>query len=243
MPDQRTENTPTDFDATEACLGYAFRDRDLLRCALTHSSSTTDKSRDNERLEFFGDAILAMVVCEHLYHTHPCEREGPLTEVKSSLVRGGTLARAARAMGLRPHLILGRGIAGRKRLPDSVYANIFEALVAAIHLDGGIAAARDFIRRKLLPVMDGGDRLAEDRNYKSEFQQRRQKDGGPVPEYRVLLASGPDHDKEFVVGVFVEDRECGRGRGGSKKEAEQSAARNALLGESDAPPGPSPAEG
>ncbi|MBN2710861.1 MAG: ribonuclease III [Planctomycetes bacterium] len=219
----------SDFPAgIEKILGYTFRDSKVLRHALTHSSSTTGKFDDNERLEFFGDSILDFIVCEHLFCSCPTQREGELTEVKSAIVRRKTLARAADRLDLRPYLILGKGISQRDSLPMSVYANVFEALVAAIYIDGGMVPAREFVMRCLKDEFDRAHRMPHVINFKSILQQELQKDQNDVPEYRVIREVGPDHSKTFTVAVFFWGDEQGRGSGESKKEAEQRAAEDAL---------------
>ncbi len=220
----------------EAQLGHTFRDPSLLARALTHSSATADKSRDNERLEFLGDAVLDLVVCEHFFHTYPTQREGELTEAKSRIVQGETLAAVARTMDLRPHVILGRGIANRKQLPSSVYANMFEALVAALYLDGGYGAARDFILERLGPQFD--ESRDETDNHKSRLQEYVQQDAAAIPVYRVTAERGPGHRKTFEVAVHIHGKAYGRGTGLSKKEAEQNAAREALMALGADPPPP-----
>ncbi len=213
----------------EVKLGYSFVNRALLRHALTHSSSTTGKLRDNERMELLGDAILGMIVCEHLYRAHPQMTEGELTEIKSAVVQRETLTQAARELGVRPFLILGKGVAQRRELPASILANVFEALVAAIYLDDGYAAARDFSLSALADAIAETLARPGSRNYKSILQQLLQQRGGAVPDYQVVGESGPDHNKSFEVAALVAGAERGRGRGANKKEAEQAAARAALV--------------
>lgn len=209
-------------------LGYRFTDRALLRRALTHASSTAAKYADNERLEFLGDAVLDMVICEALFLREPALSEGEMTEIKSGVVRRRSLAAAAQSIGLKEFLILGRGIAGRERLPASIFANVFEAIVAAIYLDGGYGVTRDFILRNLGALLDETRHGGAGANYKSILQQRIQKEYNEVPSYRVVRESGPDHAKHFEVVVHLQGDELGRGAGSSKKVAEQAAAHAAL---------------
>ncbi len=209
-------------------LGYRFKDEELLRRALTHSSSTADKLGDNERFEFFGDAILDFVVCEHLFQNRPQLAEGALTEIKSAAVSRRALGKVAKRLGLRPHLILGRGIGGHRNLPESVYANVFEALIAAVYLDGGLDAAREFILRHLAEVLRLAEGCSARHNYKSRLQEAAQGRGQGNPEYLVLSEAGPDHAKRFEVAVRLDGEEIGRGVGANKKQAQQLAARAGL---------------
>jgi ribonuclease-3 len=212
----------------EERIGYSFADPALLQLALTHASSTADKRRDNERLEFFGDAVLGFLVSQYLYENRPELREGELTELRSILVRRRTLARAMRRMDLKECLILGGGIDPDRALPGSVLANVFEALLAAIYLDGGMKPAGAFLRQWLAPEMPPAGSGLPETNYKSLLQTRLQKAGRGVPDYTVVGESGPEHEKIFTVAAVVEGRECGRGTGRNKKDAEQQAARAAM---------------
>lgn len=212
----------------EKALGYAFADRRLLARALTHSSSTSDKHQDNERLEFFGDAVLDLVVREYLFHHFPNRQEGDLTEAKSAIVCRASLVKAARDLGLKRFLILGRGMGQRKGFPESLIADAYEAVVAAVYLDGGYPPARDFIMRTLGDVMPQAVERANATNFKSNLQKLTQQGKRPLPIYRLLGASGPEHSRTFAVAVLVDGREMGRGSGTSKKAAEQEAAKSAL---------------
>ncbi len=214
--------------AFEKALGYSFADRRLLSKALTHSSSTANKNNDNERLEFFGDAVLDLVVREYLYHNFPNRHEGDLTEAKSSIVCRSSLVRAARNLGLKHYLILGRGMGKRKGIPESLLGDAYEAVVAAIYLDGGYVPVREFIMRTLGDVMPLAVEKANVANFKSNLQKLTQQRKRTLPVYRVLGASGPEHSRIFEVAVSVGGREMGRGRGTSKKAAEQEAAKAAL---------------
>jgi len=208
-------------------LGRTFSDPALLRQALTHASSTAEAGTDNERLEFLGDAVLGLVICEHLYRSAPEADEGELTEVKSAVVSRAALAREARRLGLQEHLILGGGI-GRKALPASVLANAIEAIVGAIHLDGGLEAARRFVLDHLGNLVEACRARARAHNHKSELQEIAQKRYRSGPEYRLVESHGPEHAKRFIVAVAIAGTELGSGSGASKKEAEQEAARAAL---------------
>jgi ribonuclease III len=228
--------TPPDADLQqlllkqcEFCLGYVFRDKSALLSALTHASSAEHRLASNERLEFLGDAILGMVVCELLYQTFPDYSEGDLTRVKSSVVSRQTCARISTRLGLERFLILGKGMAGTPQLPSSLLADVFESLIAAIYLDGGYAPARIFVERELVPEIEAAVQARGEDNYKSQLQQLAQRDHGSTPSYQLLDESGPDHSKCFQVAAMVGDRQFAPAWGRNKKEAEQLAARHALL--------------
>lgn len=216
------------FAAVGRMLSHKFSDRDILRTALTHSSAADNRLQSNERMEFLGDAVLGQVVCEHLYQAHPELEEGRLTEIKSNVVSRSTLARVGRELKLQHYLLLGKGIALQKRLPGSVLANAFEALVAALYLDGGYNCARAFILSALGEMLEEGAERGGEGNYKSLLQEREQALGRPAPTYVVDNAEGPDHSKTYYITVWVADSPQGRGSGKSKKLAEQAAARAAL---------------
>ena len=212
----------------EEALGYTFFDKKLIKNALTHSSSTSDKSLDNERLEFFGDAVLDLVIREYLYHTYPRHQEGDLTEAKSAVVCRASLAKASRKIGLKSFLFLGRGIGRKRAVPDSLLADAYEAIVAAIYLDGGYQPVKNFILMTLKGEIPFAMEQANSANYKSNLQKLLQQQKRVLPVYRVLGATGPEHSRIFEVAVLVDGEEMGRGTGSSKKSAEQEAARLAL---------------
>lgn len=212
--------------ALERVIGYRFRDSELLGEALSHKSYASERKTHvhNERLEFLGDSILAAVVAHELYAGNPQEDEGKLSKRKSHLVSRPNLARWAAEMSLGDYLYLGVGeetSGGRSR--QSLLANAFEALVGAVYLDGGYEAARRLIvesMRKSAPVAET--------DFKSRLQEVLQKKYKVPPVYELAQAEGPDHDKTFEVFVRLNKRVLGRGAGKTKKEAEQSAARDAL---------------
>ncbi len=214
--------------ACEQVLGYTFFDKKLIKTALTHSSSTSDKHLDNERLEFFGDAVLDLVIREYLYHNYPNHREGDLTEAKSAVVCRASLAKASKKMDLKSCLFLGRGIGKKRGVPDSLLADAYEAIVAAIYLDGGYQPVKNFILMTLKGEIPLAIEQANAANYKSNLQKLLQQQKLSLPLYRVLGATGPEHSRVFEVAVFIEGDEAGRGSGSSKKAAEQEAARSAL---------------
>ena len=219
---------PADLAVLEGKLGYAFRNRGLLELALTHSSSTVAALTDNERLEFLGDAVLALSVNEHLYRIMPGEPEGELTRIKSAVVSTVTLARVARRLGLAEFMRLGKGLGDRAALPDSVHANVTEAVLAAIYLDTGLEPAKVLVIRLLEPEIAEMTAAAGRENAKSQIQELAQRRFRVAPRYRVLRESGPQHEKTFMVAVEVKGRTFPEFSAHTKKEAEQGAARLAL---------------
>jgi len=218
-------------DRLEACqeaIGYQFREPFWLQKALTHSSNRSDQGLSNERMEFLGDAILGMVISEHLFHRYQGFSEGELTAIKSVVVCQRTLARHSRLLGFDKHLSVGRGMSDARRLPNSVVANVFEAIVAAIYLDGGIEPARQFMFRNLADDVEEAERTKHETNYKSLLQQIVQRELGCTPLYRVIEEAGPDHAKSFRVVTVINDIEYGTGWGRNKKEAEQRSAKESI---------------
>ena len=222
-------------DELEEKLGYAFRSRGLLLEALTHRSLLNEipgeDRRDNERLEFLGDAVLGLIVSEWLMEEFPEEQEGELTRLRSVLVQEKQLSRVSRSLDLGRYLHLGKGEArmnGREK--PSVLADAFEALVAAVYLDGGTGAAREIVRKLLAPFLSG---MREDcrivADPKTRVQEMLLAFFHTPPAYRVVEEQGPDHDKTFFVNLCVQDVNLSSGQGKSKKEAEQDAADRLLL--------------
>jgi ribonuclease-3 len=212
----------------EVLLGYSFRDKTLLLNSLAHSSVKSDELPSNERMEFLGDAVLGLVLSDALYRRFADEDEGVLTRIKSQAVSRSTLQRVAAAMALDRFIMVGKGV--RKRtIPASLLGNLFEALVGAIYLDTGLASARKFILRHLDVVVNEIVEDRAERNYKSLLQQYCQREQGTVPVYKVSREGGPPHSRVFEVCARIHGKEWGRARAGSKKEAEQGAARAALI--------------
>ncbi len=213
--------------ACEEVIGYEFRKKSLLQSALTHASSADRRVVSNERMEFLGDSVLALVVCERLFELFPDLLEGELTKIKSVVVSRRTCAKMSRALNLHTFLVLGRGMASQKVIPVSVMAAVFEAVIAAIFLDGGIEPARKFLLGQVDPeiqrVVDG-----QHGNYKSILQQLAQKEFGEIPVYEVLAEEGPDHSKSFKVAAVIASKRFPPAWGENKKEAQQRAAQNAL---------------
>jgi ribonuclease III len=221
----------------EERIGYQFRDLGLLEHALTHRSRAHEDASggvvDNESLEFLGDAVLGFVVADMLFQRFPTHSEGYKSKIKASIVSTVSLARLAISIDLGRYIMLGRGeekTGGRSK--NAILADSFEALIAAIHLDGGIDAAREFVVSCFGPLIDsGGDRVAEasfTEDWKSELQEWLQAVARGLPNYRVTAIEGPDHRRQFDVEVFVAGVSVGRAQGRSKKEAEQQAAKAAL---------------
>lgn len=220
------------FESLETRIGYRFRDRGLLEHALTHSShaqeDVTGGVRDNESLEFLGDAILGFAVSEMLFRRYPTHTEGQKSKMKAALVSRPTLARLGTAIRLGECLLLGRGeekSGGRHK--QALVANAYEALIAAIFLDGGIEAARQFVTRQFEPLLAGpGVELVRD--YKSELQEWLQARGLPPPDYQVTGETGPPQRRVFHVDLRVKGELKASATGHSKKHAEQQAAKTAL---------------
>jgi ribonuclease-3 len=209
-------------------IGYEFRDPALLVAALTHASGAQHRLASNERLEFLGDAILGFLVCETLYRAFPESLEGDLTRIKSVVVSRETCGRISGQLRLIDFLIVGKGLSINRPVPTSVLSDLFESLVAAIYLDGGIDAVRPLVDRFLLPEIAEVASGAQGSNHKSLLQQWAQRDFGVTPTYEVIEETGPDHSKSFQVSAQIGDRSYAPAWGRNKKEAEQRAACNAL---------------
>ena len=222
-----------EFEDLQTRIGYRFRDRGLLEHALTHKSRSAEDATggvaDNESLEFLGDAVLGLVVADTLFHQYPAYNEGQKSKVKAAVVSTQTLARQAEEIRLGEHLILGRGEEKTGgRFKQALLADAYEALIAAIYLDGGLDAAAAFLRRELKQAMDAGVAQTFAPDYKSALQEKLQALGHPLPEYRLSGSEGPDHRKTFNIEVVVNGEVFGAATGRAKKEAEQEAARMAL---------------
>lgn len=213
-------------------LGGDFGRLDLLITALTHRSYVNEHrstvKEHNERLEFLGDAVLELVVTEFLY-THYSEPEGILTNWRSSLVRTESIGAAAARLGFEPLLRLSRGEKhGTDRARAQILANSFEAVTGALYLDKGYEAAKQFITENILSTFDEILKTGSWMDPKSHLQELVQSQGGSTPQYHVLNEEGPDHDKTFTVGVFVDEELKGQGTGPSKQAAQVEAATAAL---------------
>lgn len=220
------------MDTLQKCqemLDYQFKDLGLLERAMTHSSVKSPARPSNERMEFLGDAILGMIVSEHLFACFPEYTEGDLTRIKSVVVSAPTLARVSEAMGLSSYVAVGKGILKKRTIPRSILANLFEAIIAAIYLDGGMQYAKKFILEKISPEIEQVLQNQHMLNWKSILQQYAQKHFAATPTYQVMQENGPDHLKAFEIAARVNGRTFKPAWGNSKKEAEQNAAREALI--------------
>jgi ribonuclease-3 len=226
--------TLSDTDSLEKKIGYSFRDKDILLEALTHKSLHYENPKEapvyNERLEFLGDSVISLAVVESLFNLRGRHQESEMSKIKSFVVKGAALAAVAQEISLGDYLRLGKGeedTGGRKKV--SILANALEALIGAVHIDGGIENARRCVERLL------GDRLVEAvesgqyHDYKTEIQEECQMLFGKLPEYRLTAQKGLEHEKTFEVEVFISDEPYGKGIGRSKKEAQTAAAKEAMI--------------
>lgn len=220
------------FSVVESRIGYAFQNKKLLQQAFTHRSyynEHRDQIDDhNERLEFLGDSILGLLISDYLYHHLPSQAEGELSRLRAHLVEAGSCARLLQQLELGDFVQLGRGERmneGRGR--ETILADLFEALLGAVYLDGGMEAAQKFFWGHFKQEIEKN--LAHPaRNWKAELQDYSQKKYQRPPIYKVVREEGPDHSKMFVVAAHIDDKEMGQGTGSSKKEAEQAAAQDAI---------------
>ncbi len=224
-----TRETLPDFSALEQTIGYRFRDRSLLKTALTHSSYTNEKGEPSyERLEFLGDAVLQIIISRCLFLRFSDYAEGVLTRYRQHLVCEATLARIARGLSMGQYLLLGRGeAAGNGRERPSILADAVESLLAAVYLDGGMQAAEPLLLRLMQTELDNCDQ-SRDGDFKTRLQQLVEQDGKEKLEYAVESREGPDHCPVYVIEARINSNVVGRGRGNSKHEAEQRAAEEAL---------------
>jgi ribonuclease-3 len=223
------------LDECQKAIGYQFRQPELLRASLTHASGANTRLASNERLEFLGDAVLGLVTCEQLYLRFPDFQEGDLTKIKSVVVSRRTCARLSRALNLGDYLFLGKGMSFHAAVPASLLADVFESLVAAIYLDGGLEPAKRFILQWVGPEIEQVAEGAHAGNFKSVLQQVSQREFGATPQYPLLDEKGPDHSKCFKVAAVIGRHTYPAAWGRNKKEAEQKAAMNALAAISGEP--------
>lgn len=221
-----------DKDKLQQTIHYRFADTDLLEEALRHSSYVNEQQdsemRDNERLEFLGDAVLNLVVGHLLMTGYPQMHEGELSRIRANMVNETQLAEIARALDIGSHLLLGKGeMQSNGREKNSLLANALEALIAAVYLDGGFDAAADLIEHHFSALVQSAPTLTTGQDYKSRLQESVQSAIKEIPRYEVVNESGPDHDKTFTVAMTVGNL-CTQGTGKSKKTAEQEAAREGL---------------
>ncbi len=222
------------FKNLEKEIGFYFKNKDFLQQALTHRSYLNENHDfpfgHNERLEFLGDAVLEIIITEYLFVNFPNNPEGDLTNWRASLVNAKMLYQVADKLNIENHILLSKGEAKDKNSKARQYilANAIEALIGAIYLDQGIEPARKFVLDKIIVNLDD---IIENKTYldpKSKFQESSQEKSGITPVYKVLKEEGPDHDKKFTVGLFLEEELVSIGIGGSKQEAQVDAATKGL---------------
>lgn len=223
----------TNFTEFENITGIIFKDKNLLKQAFTHRSYLNENRNltlsHNERLEFLGDAVLELSVTKYLYDQFPTKPEGDLTALRSALVNAITLSEVATNIHVNDFLLLSKGEAkdtGRAR--QYILANTFEAIIGAIYIDQGFEMANEFISKFVLTLTDEIVRTGTWIDAKSSFQEKAQERAGITPSYKKLKDTGPDHDKHFTVGVYLDDVLIAEGTGKSKQDAEQEAARKGL---------------
>lgn len=209
-------------------IEYDFKDPSLLISALTHASGASHRLESNERLEFLGDAVLGLTVCQWLFEDYPEYSEGDLTKIKSAVVSRRSCGKIARELGLDRCLIVGRGVTRNRSFPRSLVSDVFESVVAALYLDGGI----EVVKQRLKKWLEDEVRHAVDSqgagNFKSTLQQYAQRELASTPVYRLVRESGPDHRKSFLIAAVIDSRPFTAAWGSNKKDAEQRAASNAL---------------
>ncbi len=223
-----------DFSKLEKSIGIKFQNKDLLKQSVVHRSYLNEHPEfhlgHNERLEFLGDAVLEIIVTEHLYYAYPDKPEGELTNWRASLVNSKMLSMVAQEVKIENFLFLSKGESkdAKSKARQYILANAVEALIGAIYLDQGTEAAKKFINEKILSKLDY---ILENKLYldpKSKFQEEAQEKCGITPSYKVIEEKGPDHDKNFKIGVYLKDDLVATGKGSSKQEAQIDAAQNGL---------------
>lgn len=227
MASIRPEHEPV-VTHLEMRVGHKFARPELAIQALTHSSAKEVDLPCNERLEFLGDSIIGQIVSEFLFDHFPRYEEGDLSTMKSIIVSAKTLAEIARDLEIEKVIILGRGLTEKRNLPRSILCNAFEAVVAALYLDGGMTLTRTFVLDRIRPKIDLILKDEHEKNYKSILQNYAQRTLSTIPTYKVMKETGPDHKKMFQVVVELDVRTYGPAWGANKKDAEQKAAKQAL---------------
>ena len=215
----------------EKNIGYEFKEKKHILEALTHSSySNENKEYEfNERMEFLGDSVLSIVISEYLFENEKKLPEGELTKIRANIVCEESLSEAANIINLGKYLLLGKGeeaTGGRERI--SILADAYEAIIAAIFLDGGIEKSKEFILKNMQDIIIKSRKGKIFRDYKTYLQEILQNNGSVEILYKLIDEQGPDHNKKFIMAVYLNEKEIGRGIGKSKKEAEQSAAKKAI---------------
>ena len=224
-------NISREQDILEECqevIGYRFKSLELLRASLTHTSGANTRLASNERLEFLGDAVLGLITVEQLYLRFPEYQEGDMTKIKSAVVSRTACAQFSEQIDLGSFLFLGRGMKVGSGLPSNLLADVFESIVAAIYLDGGMDAVKPFVLKFVTEEIDRVVRDAANNNYKSLLQQVSQRELGGTPRYQVLDEQGPDHARSFKIAVVINSQRFAAAWGQNKKIAESRAAQNAL---------------
>ncbi|OGJ42196.1 ribonuclease III [Candidatus Peregrinibacteria bacterium RIFCSPLOWO2_01_FULL_39_12] len=223
----------SNYKELEKKIGIKFKDLDLVRTVFTHSSYVNEHKgegiQNNERLEFLGDAVLELATTKHLFTKYPNQNEGDMTSFRSALVKGNHLAEISKELDLGKYLLLSNGEENSGgRTKKYILANVLEALIGAIYLDGGNAAAEKFIEKFILMRLDEIIEKGMHIDAKSLFQEICQEKKECTPYYELIKDEGPDHDKIFVMGVYVDEKLIAEGTGSSKQKAEDEAAKNAL---------------
>jgi ribonuclease-3 len=222
----------TDLNTLEQALQYRIRNKDLFVQALVHRSylqQTNQHGQSNERLEFLGDSVLNLIVGEYLYRHFPNADEGEMTKVRSRLVNRKALVAYSRSISLSKFILMSQSAyRSMGKGSDTIVADTYEAIIAAVYLDGGFDAAKKFVERQLVEALQKRTVITSDENYKSMLLEFAQAHGLGVPRYTIVKEEGPDHDRTFTVEVSLNNRKCGNGSGKNKKEAEQVAASVAL---------------
>lgn len=229
VSENKNMQDPDPLEDCQKAIGYQFKQIELLQSALTHASGVDSRLASNERLEFLGDSVLGLICCEHLYHHFPDLQEGDMTKIKSVVVSRPTCAKVSEDLKLGSYMVLGRGVAyNTHTIPANILADVFEAILGAIYLDGGWSAAKDFALRQLSELIKevAGSDLKN--NAKSLLQQVVQREFGATPQYILIDENGPDHSKCFMMAVSIQGRTFKGAWGKNKKDAEQAAAFNAL---------------
>lgn len=221
-----------DFETLQKKLEITINDHEIYKRAFIHRSYVNENpsvERDNERLEFLGDAVLELVVTEEIFHKYPDKPEGELTAFRSALVRGKTLAMVALDLGLGEHLMLSKGeesSGGREK--SYILANLCEAFIGALYIDQGYSEAEKFIKKFILIHLDEIVEKGLHVDPKTFFQEMAQEHEGTTPEYKLVEEKGPDHNKQFIMGVYIGDKLIAEGEGSSKQKAEIAAAEKGL---------------
>lgn len=225
---ESAESVQSKLTRCQQIVEHQFSNPLLLHAALTHASCATHRLASNERLEFLGDSVLGIVVCEWLYQDYPEYSEGDLTKIKSAVVSRRSCGKAACELGLDTCLIVGKGVTKSRSFPRSLVSDVFESVVAAIFLDAGLDAIRVRLRKWLAAEVAAAVEDQNSGNYKSTLQQYAQRECASTPIYKLVSESGPDHRKRFQVAAVINNEQFHPAWGNNKKDAEQNAAANAL---------------